>query len=66
MVGSHLAEYILNNHTGVEIHELVRWRSPLDNIQGFESKITLHQADLRDLNSLIFLLRRVKPDRIFH
>ena len=66
MVGSHLAEYILNNHPGVEVHGLVRWRSPLDNIEGIESKITLHQADLRDLNSLIFLLRRVKPDRIFH
>jgi GDPmannose 4,6-dehydratase/GDP-4-dehydro-6-deoxy-D-mannose reductase len=66
MVGSHLAEYILNNHPSVEINGVVRWRSPLDNIQSFLTKITLHQAELRDLNSLILLLRRIKPEWIFH
>lgn len=66
MVGSHLAEYICEYHPSVEVHGLVRWRSPMDNIRGVESKITLHQAELRDLNSLILLLRTVKPDRIFH
>jgi len=28
MVGSHLADYILENHPSVEIHGIVRWRSP--------------------------------------
>ena len=31
MVGSHLADYLLAN-TDWEIHGLIRWRSPLDNI----------------------------------
>ena len=31
MVGSHLAEYILADHPSVEIHGLVRWRSPFDS-----------------------------------
>ncbi|CAN2039952.1 GDP-6-deoxy-D-mannose reductase [Candidatus Magnetomoraceae bacterium gMMP-15] len=66
MVGSHLAEYILDAHPGVEIHGLVRWRSPIDNIFNIKSKITLHQAELRDLNSIVLLLNEVKPDWIFH
>jgi GDP-mannose 4,6-dehydratase len=66
MVGSHLAEYILRQHPDVRVHGLVRWRSPLDNIRGVLDKVTLHQGDLRDLNSLIELMRKVKPARIFH
>jgi GDP-mannose 4,6-dehydratase len=66
MVGSHLAEYILNNHPTVEVYGLVRWRSPLDNISAILPKITLVQAELRDLNSLVNLMSTVKPDRIFH
>ena len=66
MVGSHLAEFIRDNHSLVEVHGLIRWRSPLDNIKNIYSKITLHQAELRDLNSLITLMQKIKPDRIFH
>lgn len=66
MVGSHLADYIVASHPGVNVHGLVRWRSPLDNIREVQTKVQLHQAELRDLNSLVLLLRKVKPDRIFH
>lgn len=66
MVGSHLADYIVEHHPTVEVHGLIRWRSPLENIRGIESKIVLHEAELRDLNSLVCLLRKVQPDRIFH
>lgn len=66
MVGSHLGEYIVDNHPSVEIHGLIRWRSPLDNIRHIQSKVTLHCGELRDLNSLVLLLQQVKPDRIFH
>ena len=66
MVGSHMAEYILSNHPEVEVHGLIRWRSPMDNIQNIQPRISLHHAELRDLNSLINLLKIVKPDRIFH
>ena len=66
MVGSHLAEYILNEHSSVEVHGLIRWRSPIDNIKSIRSKIILHQAELRDLNSMIHLLQEIKPDWIFH
>jgi len=66
MVGSHLAEYILADHPSVEVHGLIRWRSPLDNIRQILPQIHLHYAELRDLNSLIVLLNKVKPEKIFH
>jgi GDPmannose 4,6-dehydratase/GDP-4-dehydro-6-deoxy-D-mannose reductase len=66
MVGSHLADYILDEHPSVEVHGMIRWRSPLDNIAHIQSGIILHHAELRDLNSLVLLLRDIKPDWIFH
>lgn len=66
MVGSHLAEYVLEHHPSVEVHGLVRWRSPRDHIRHIESRIGLCQGELRDLNSLVVVLRRIKPDRVFH
>src|SRR5579872_2483127 len=66
MVGSHLAEYILNHHQEAEVHGLVRWRSPMDNINPFKNKVRLHYGDLRDLHSLIKVMDEMKPQRIFH
>jgi len=66
MVGSHLAEYVLAHHPGVEVHGLVRWRSPLDNVRGILDRVRLHEAELRDLHSLVRLLEAVRPERIFH
>lgn len=66
MVGSHLADYILAEHPGVEVHGMLRWRSPLENIQHLQGKISLHYGDLRDLMSLTTIMNAVKPERIFH
>jgi len=66
MVGSHLAEYLVSSFPETEVHGLVRWRSPLRNVQKILPRIKLHQGDLRDLNSLVLLLREVRPDRIHH
>jgi GDP-mannose 4,6-dehydratase len=66
MVGSHLAEYVLADHPEVEVHGLVRWRSPLDHIRGIQHRLHLHEAELRDLHSLVRLLSEVRPERIFH
>lgn len=66
MVGSHLAEYILENHPQVELYGLLRWRSPLDNLRPVIGRLKLQYAELRDLNSLILLLREIQPERIFH
>ena len=66
MVGSFLAEYTLDDHPEVEVHGLARWRSPLDNIRGILPRVNLHYGDVRDLNSLVLVLRQVRPDLIFH
>ena len=66
MVGSHLADYILNNHPDAEVSGVVRWRSPLDNIRQRLDDITLVQGELRDLSSMIQVINQVQPDRIFH
>ena len=71
MVGSHLAEFLLEE-TDWEIHGLIRWRSPLDNIENLISKINskdrvfLHYGDLRDSQSLDLVIQKVKPDYTFH
>ncbi|TFG90793.1 MAG: SDR family oxidoreductase [Syntrophobacterales bacterium] len=64
--GSHLAEYILNNHPDITVSGIVRWRSRMDNIIPFQDKIHLVEADLKDMVSLKKCLAEVKPDRIFH
>ena len=65
-VGSHLADYLLAEHSGIEIFGLKRWRSPRDNIRHLEDKVTLIDGDLRDLSSLLGVLEASRPEIIFH
>ena len=65
-VGSHLADYILKEHPEVQVLGLARWRSPKDNINHILDKITLCFGDLVDFSSLDTVLRKHKPDVIFH
>lgn len=65
--GSHLAEYLLEHQPHVKVYGTRRWRSPLDNITADVAKrIELVECDLRDYNSVLETLERVKPDFIFH
>ena len=54
MVGSHLAEYVLTHQPHVEVHGMLRWRSPLNHISHLQDRIHVHHAELRDLHSLVF------------
>lgn len=65
-VGSHLAEYILNNFSEVEVLGLIRWRSPKENLKKVFKKINLVYGDLTDLPSLQSLLEKYRPEAIFH
>jgi len=71
MVGSHLAEFLIEE-TDWEIHGLIRWRSPLDNIENLISNINkkervfLHYGDLRDSQSIDLVVDNIKPDYTFH
>ena len=65
-VGSHLAEYILENHPGVQVAGLVRWRSPKEHIESILDRITLHYGNLQDFVSVRTVLAESRPDIIFH
>lgn len=71
MVGSHLADYLLEN-TDWDIYGLCRWRSPLDNISHLvdginkNGRLRLVYGDLRDYLSLHEAVRQSKPDYLFH
>ena len=71
MVGSHLADYIINN-SDLEIVGLIRWRSPLNNISHLLSginenkRIKLVYGDLKDSISIDKAIEEIRPDYVFH
>ena len=65
-VGSHLADYIFENHSNVEIYGTKRWRSPKDNIAHIIDKLHLYECDLRDAKSVTTVIKEIKPDLVFH
>ena len=71
MVGSHLADYLLE-HTDWELVGLARWRSPLDNIEQHldrvnrGDRIRLVYGDLRDYVSIQQAVESARPDYVFH
>lgn len=71
MVGSHLADYLLEN-TNWEIHGLARWNDRMDNIEHLMERINnrdrvyLQYGDINDLSSMLSVLKKVKPNFVFH
>jgi GDPmannose 4,6-dehydratase len=71
MVGSHLADYLLE-HTDWDIHGMCRWRSPLDNVRHLLDRVNRHDrvffgyGDLRDYISIQNVVEQAKPDYVFH
>lgn len=64
--GSHLAEYLLEEHPQVVVKGTYRWRSRMENLENVHGKVELLEADLRDFSSVHRLLAEVRPDVIFH
>lgn len=71
MVGSHLADFLIEN-TDWEIYGVCRWRSPLDNVVHLlervnkKDRVFFEYADLNDEMSLIAVVKKIKPDYVFH
>lgn len=71
MVGSHLADYLLEN-TEWDVYGMCRWRSPLDNVKHLldranrKDRVCFVYGDLRDYISLQNAVEQVKPDYVFH
>ena len=64
-VGSHLADYLLTLD-GLEVYGTIRKRSRTENIKHLWDKVCFVECDLRDMASVLAMLQKVKPDRIFH
>ncbi len=71
MVGSHLTDFLLEN-TDWEVYGVCRWRSPLDNVRHLlkrvneKDRVFFEYADLNDQISLVEVIRKIKPEYIFH
>lgn len=64
--GSHLADYLLDEHPDVEIFGTYRWRSRMDNIEHLGEKLVLLECELRDPSSVRWAVERARPDAVFH
>ena len=71
MVGSHLAEFLLR-HVDWDVYGMCRWRSPLDNIESLipyinkGERVFLVYGDLRDTLSVQDVVKKSRPDYVFH
>lgn len=71
MVGSHLADFLIEN-TDWDVYGVCRWRSPLDNVVHLlervnkKDRVFFEYADLNDEMSLIAVVKKIKPDYVFH
>ena len=71
MVGSHLADFILEE-TDWQVFGLLRWNDKTENIEHLFNKINkkdrvfLEYGDINDLSSLLHVFGKVKPDYVFH
>ena len=66
--GSYLAEYIVAEHPGVEVHGISRWHSTTtgDNLAEIRDRVEVHEADLLDFGSVLEVIGKVEPDAVFH
>lgn len=70
-VGSQMADFLLEN-TSFEVIGMMRWQEPLENIYHLtdrinkKDKIFIEYADLNDYASLYALIKKIRPDYIFH
>lgn len=71
MVGSHLADFLLEN-TDWDIYGMCRWRSPLDNVEHLldranrKDRVYFINGDLCDYISLQNTVEESSPDFVFH
>ena len=67
-VGSHMADYLLENVPGVKIFATRRWRSKEENIKHLfgNKQVIFEECDLLDRGSLERIIEMSKPDIVYH
>ena len=63
--GSHLVEFLMTLE-GLEIYGIRRWRSRTEHIDHLADAIVMEECDLRDSTSVMRIIQKIRPDRIFH
>jgi GDP-4-dehydro-6-deoxy-D-mannose reductase len=64
-VGSHLAEHLLADG-GCRIWGMHRWRSRLENVGHLADQVQFVEGDVTDARAMAHLVRKIRPDWIFH
>lgn len=66
--GSYLAEFISQRFPKVEIHGTSRWHSTTNNsnLKKLIGKVQVHECDLTDFSSILSVLKKIKPEAVFH
>ncbi len=66
--GSYMADHIAEYHPEVAIHGISRWHSTAGagNLNSAGRVAVVHECDLNDFSSILAVLKRVRPDVIFH
>jgi len=67
-VGSHMADYLLNNVGDVKIFATKRWRSKENNIKHLfgDDRVIFEECDLLDRGSIARIINIAKPDIVYH
>jgi len=66
-VGSHMADFIVQNQPDAEIYATRRWHlSKMDNVRHIQDRINWVDCDLTDPVSTRAAFEKVAPERIFH
>ena len=67
-VGSHMADYLLENVPDVQIFATRRWRSKEDSIKHLldDDRVIFEECDLLDRGSLATIIHNSKPDIVYH
>ncbi|MEO0076279.1 MAG: GDP-mannose 4,6-dehydratase [candidate division WOR-3 bacterium] len=63
--GSHLAEFLLKEKKH-KVFGTFRWRSRMENIEHIKNQLILYECDLKDMTATFDIIKKVKPDMIFH
>ncbi|MEO0082867.1 MAG: GDP-mannose 4,6-dehydratase [candidate division WOR-3 bacterium] len=63
--GSHLAEFLLKEKKH-KVFGTFRWRSRMENIEHIKNQLILYECDLKDMTATFDIIKKIKPDMIFH
>lgn len=63
-IGSHIVKKLVQ--LGASVHAVVRGKSNLWRLNGFNQKIKLHKVDLREKKDVYNLISKVNPSIIYH